>query len=86
MRPRGESNANKKSKDERCAIIVDLLVEGKTGVDLEDAVKKWENQNKAEVGGGQSEDDPGKGEHRTEDTVEDARTHARSQTPDAVNT
>jgi len=52
-RPRGESNANKKSTDERCAIIVDLLVEGKTGVDLEDAVKKWENLNKIEVGGGQ---------------------------------
>jgi len=61
-------------------------VEGKTGVDLEDTVKKWENQNKGEAGGGQSEDDPGKGEHKNEDTVEDARTHARSQTPDPVDT
>lgn len=32
-----------KSGDERCAIIADLLVEGKTGVDLEDAVRRWED-------------------------------------------
>ncbi|KAG9308225.1 hypothetical protein JVU11DRAFT_12242 [Chiua virens] len=39
------NSANKKAKsgDERCAIIADLLVEGKTGVDLEDAVRKWED-------------------------------------------
>ena len=86
MQPRGESNANKKSKDKQCVIVMDLLVEGKTGVDLEDTVKKWENKNKAEVGGGQSEGDPGKGKHKTEDTIEDACTHARSQMPDAVNT
>ena len=61
-------------------------MEGKTGVDLEDAVKKWENQNKVEVGGGQSEGDSGKGEHKTEDTVKDACMHARSQMPDAVDT
>ena len=37
--------ASKKAKsgDERCAIIADLLVEGKTGVDLEDAVRRWED-------------------------------------------
>ncbi|KAI6027060.1 hypothetical protein EDC04DRAFT_2719281 [Pisolithus marmoratus] len=34
---------NKKNNDARCAIIADLLVEGKTGVDLEDAVRKWED-------------------------------------------
>ncbi|KAF8843848.1 hypothetical protein BDN67DRAFT_963683 [Paxillus ammoniavirescens] len=33
----------RKSGDERCAMIADLLVEGKTGVDLEDAVKRWED-------------------------------------------
>jgi len=53
---------------------VDLLVKGKTSVDLEDAVKKWENQNKGEVGGGQSEGNPGKGEHKNEDTIKDGRT------------
>ena len=55
-------------------------------MDLEDAVKKWENQNKVEVGRGQSEGDSGKGEHKNEDTVEDARMHARSQMPDAIDT
>ncbi|KIK95461.1 hypothetical protein PAXRUDRAFT_826992 [Paxillus rubicundulus Ve08.2h10] len=34
---------SRKSGDERCAMIADLLVEGKTGVDLEDAVKRWED-------------------------------------------
>ena len=86
MWPQGELNANKKSKDKQCTIIADLLVEGKTGVDLENAVKKWENQNKVEVGGGQSEGDLGKGEHKTEDTVKDACMHVRSQMPDAINT
>ena len=65
-------------------------MEGKTGVDLEDAVKKWENQNKEEVGGGQREGDLGEGEHKNEggvtDPVEGGRTHGRSQTPDAVDT
>ncbi|KAI5984858.1 hypothetical protein EDD15DRAFT_2200989 [Pisolithus albus] len=40
---RAESTARKKKDDARCAIIADLLVEGKTGVDLEDAVRKWED-------------------------------------------
>ncbi|KAF8431081.1 hypothetical protein L210DRAFT_3651334 [Boletus edulis BED1] len=37
--------ANKKAKsgDERCTVIADLLVEGKTGMDLEDAVRRWED-------------------------------------------
>ncbi|KAI6117154.1 hypothetical protein EDD16DRAFT_1018250 [Pisolithus croceorrhizus] len=38
-----ESAASKKNDDARCAIIADLLVEGKTGVDLEDALRKWED-------------------------------------------
>jgi len=44
---------NKKAKngDERCAIIADLLVEGKTGVDLEDAVRRWEDSMGRGVGG-----------------------------------
>ena len=85
--PRGESNANKKSKDERCAIIADLLVEGKTGVDLEDAVKKWEDKNKGEVvsADGENEGNTGRRDHK-EVTIEGGRTHARSQTPDAVDT
>ncbi|KAH7920078.1 hypothetical protein BV22DRAFT_1040290 [Leucogyrophana mollusca] len=40
---RGEAEAKKRNKDERCAMIADLLVEGKTGIDLQDAVKKWED-------------------------------------------
>lgn len=40
---RAEAGVNKKNEDARCTIIVDLLTEGKTGVDLEDAVRKWED-------------------------------------------
>ncbi|KAG8217024.1 hypothetical protein J3R82DRAFT_7340 [Butyriboletus roseoflavus] len=40
-----------KSGDERCAIIADLLVEGKTGIDLEDAVRRWEDSAGRRVGG-----------------------------------
>ncbi|KAG6333834.1 hypothetical protein ID866_5253 [Astraeus odoratus] len=46
---RVDSTTNKKSEDERCAIIADLLVEGKKGVDLEDAVRRWEDSNKGAV-------------------------------------
>ncbi|KAF9234734.1 hypothetical protein BU15DRAFT_78739 [Melanogaster broomeanus] len=40
---KGDS-AGKKGQggDERCSMIADLLVEGKSGVDLEDAVRRWE--------------------------------------------
>ncbi|KAL4064694.1 hypothetical protein V8B97DRAFT_1987110 [Scleroderma yunnanense] len=92
-RPRGESNANKKSRDERCAVIADLLVEGKTGVDLEHAVKKWEDKNRGEEISAdveRSEGHMGEGEHKNEggilDAVEGGRTQTRSQTPDAVDT
>ncbi|KIJ59979.1 hypothetical protein HYDPIDRAFT_117889 [Hydnomerulius pinastri MD-312] len=41
---RGDSaGKKKKSGDERCSMIADLLVEGKTGLDLQDAVKRWED-------------------------------------------
>ncbi|KAI6097251.1 hypothetical protein F5141DRAFT_474029 [Pisolithus sp. B1] len=46
---RTESAASKKNDDARCAIIADLLVEGKTGVDLEDALRKWEDSNSNSV-------------------------------------
>ncbi|KAF9225598.1 hypothetical protein BS17DRAFT_777345 [Gyrodon lividus] len=49
---KGDSTGKKrKSGDERCAMIADLLVEGKTGVDLEDAVKRWEDSASKEVDG-----------------------------------
>ncbi|KAH7887211.1 hypothetical protein F5I97DRAFT_1119716 [Phlebopus sp. FC_14] len=44
------ASKKKKSGDERCSIIADLLVEGKTGLDLEDAVKRWEDSAGKEVG------------------------------------
>ncbi|EGO04043.1 hypothetical protein SERLA73DRAFT_69833 [Serpula lacrymans var. lacrymans S7.3] len=40
---RGEAEVKEKSREERCTKIADLLVEGKKGIDLEDAVKKWEH-------------------------------------------
>ncbi|KAG0693495.1 hypothetical protein DFH29DRAFT_964004 [Suillus ampliporus] len=38
-----ESKKKNKSKDERCSMIADLLVEGKTGAELESALRNWEN-------------------------------------------
>src|ERR1700722_6324905 len=37
-----ETDGNENSMEQRCAKIADLLVEGKTGSDLEAAVKEWE--------------------------------------------
>lgn len=45
------TNKKAKSGDERCAVIADLLVEGKTGVDLEDAVRRWEDSAGRGLGG-----------------------------------
>ena len=45
------TNKKVKSGDERCAIIADLLVEGKTGLDLEDAVRRWEDSTSRRVAG-----------------------------------
>jgi hypothetical protein len=41
-----------KSKDERCSMIADLLVEGKTGAELESALRSWENGIAREIGAG----------------------------------
>ena len=48
---KGDPNKKAKSGDERCAIIADLLVEGKTGLDLEDAVRRWEDSTGRGIGG-----------------------------------
>ncbi|KAF8554125.1 hypothetical protein OG21DRAFT_1509270 [Imleria badia] len=45
------ANRKAKSGDERCAIIADFLVEGKTGVDLEDAVRRWEDSTGRRIAG-----------------------------------
>ncbi|OJA10993.1 hypothetical protein AZE42_09146 [Rhizopogon vesiculosus] len=45
-----ESKKKNKSKDERCSMIADLLVEGKTGAELECALRNWENGIGREVG------------------------------------
>lgn len=42
-RGNAESKKKNKSKDERCSMIADLLVEGKTGAELESALRNWEN-------------------------------------------
>lgn len=53
---RGNAGSKKKnkSKDERCSMIADLLVEGKTGAELESALRNWENgiSREVEVGKG----------------------------------
>jgi len=59
-----ESKKKKKSKDDRCSMIADLLVEGKTGAELESALRNWENGISREVGAGkgaigqEDKDDP----------------------------
>lgn len=47
-----ESKKKNKSKDERCSMIADLLVEGKTGAELESALRNWENEIGSGVGAG----------------------------------
>ncbi|KAG1775512.1 hypothetical protein EV702DRAFT_1117009 [Suillus placidus] len=53
-RGNAESKRKNKSKDERCSMIADLLVEGKTGAELESALRNWENgiSREVEVGKG----------------------------------
>lgn len=53
-RGNAESKKKNKSKDERCSMIADLLVEGKTGAELESALRNWENgiSREVEVGKG----------------------------------
>ncbi|KAG1731569.1 hypothetical protein EDB19DRAFT_1640787 [Suillus lakei] len=51
-RGNAESKKKNKSKDERCSMIADLLVEGKTGAELESALRNWENGISREVGVG----------------------------------
>ncbi|KAG1788736.1 uncharacterized protein HD556DRAFT_1401739 [Suillus plorans] len=53
-RGNAESKKKNKSKDERCSMIADLLVEGKTGAELESALRNWENgiSKEVEVGKG----------------------------------
>ncbi|KAG2337697.1 hypothetical protein BDR05DRAFT_992878 [Suillus weaverae] len=53
-RGNAESKRKNKNKDERCSMIADLLVEGKTGAELESALRNWENgiSREVEVGKG----------------------------------
>jgi hypothetical protein len=48
-RGNAESKKKNKSKDERCSMIADLLVEGKKGAELESALRNWENGISREV-------------------------------------
>ncbi|KAG2142415.1 hypothetical protein DEU56DRAFT_754750 [Suillus clintonianus] len=50
-RGNADSKKKNKSKDERCSMIADLLVEGKTGAELESALRNWENGISREVEG-----------------------------------
>ena len=54
-RARGEAEKKGKNREKRCDKIADLLMAGKTGVDLEEAIEKFDHENedafKVEEGG-----------------------------------
>lgn len=78
---KGETEPKEKSDEMRCAKIADFLVEGKTGVDLEAALKEWESSPKdTRVPAGKNGVVKGKGANKKKERAKVVQTAVKPST------